>query len=232
MDAIKTIAFIPARGGSKGVPQKNIRLFAGKPLIVHSIEQALSTRGIDEVIVSTDDQEIAAISSEAGAQIIIRPDALSGDSASSESAIAHALDALEQKGENIDRVVFLQATSPLRPKNGIAMALECFEQGNFDSLLSISPTHRFFWKIKGHHAVADYNFLNRPRRQDLRSEDIRYVENGSLYIFSKEHFDRTGNRLGGSIGYVIFDEEYSLEIDSETDFKILEEIEKSLKIEK
>jgi len=224
---MKTIAFIPARGGSKGVPRKNVKSLAGKPLIVHSIEQALTTKTIDAVIVSTDDPEIASISRAAGAEIIIRPDFLSGDTANSESAIAHALEALEQQGKTIDRVVFLQATSPLRPKNGIALALSRFEEGKFDTLLSISPTHRFFWKIKGDEVVAEYDYLNRPCRQDILPEDIRYVENGSLYIFSTEHFKKAGNRLGGKIGYIVFDEQYSLEIDSENDFKILEELAKS-----
>src|SRR5690606_28659126 len=117
---MKTIAIIPARGGSKGVPGKNIRMFAGKPLIVHSIEQALAATGIDEVIVSTDDAAIADIAHQAGARIIIRPEALSGDTAPSESAIAHVLEEMEAQGESVDRVVFLQATSPLRPEQGIA----------------------------------------------------------------------------------------------------------------
>jgi CMP-N,N'-diacetyllegionaminic acid synthase len=226
---MKTIAFIPARGGSKGVPRKNIKSFAGKPLIVHSIEQALATEGINSVIVSTDDSEIATISRNSGAEIIIRPDFLSGDAASSESAIKHALDALGQEGKTVDRIVFLQATSPLRPKNGIAQALSRFEEGKFDTLLSISPTHRFFWKIKGNEVVAEYDYLNRPSRQDILPEDVRYVENGSLYIFSTDHFKKAGNRLGGKIGYIIFDEEYSLEIDSENDFRVLEELAKTMK---
>jgi len=224
---MKTIAFIPARGGSKGIPRKNIKLFAGKPLIVHSIEQALSTEGIDAVVVSTDDSEIASLSRNAGAEVIMRPDFLSGDSASSESAIAHALEELEKQGKAIERVVFLQATSPLRPKNGIAQALSIFDDGKFDTLLSISPTHRFFWKIQENKLIPEYDYLNRPCRQDILPEDIRYVENGSLYIFSTDHFKKVGNRLGGKIGYVVFDEEYSYEIDSEYDFKILEEFAKS-----
>ncbi|MDZ7605338.1 MAG: acylneuraminate cytidylyltransferase family protein [Cyclobacteriaceae bacterium] len=225
---MKTIVFIPARGGSKGVPRKNVRFFAGKPLVVHSIEQALGAEGIDAVIVSTDDQEIATISQNAGAQIITRPASLSGDKATSESALAHALGELEQQGETIEKVVFLQATSPLRPKNCITEALARFDEGKFDSLLSISPTHRFFWRVQGDKAVAEYDFLNRPCRQDILPEDIRYVENGSLYIFSTEHFKKVGNRLGGKIGYILFEEEYSFEIDSETDFRVLEEVAKSI----
>lgn len=221
---MKTVAFIPARGGSKGVPGKNIKNFAGEPLIVHSIRHALNTEDIDDVFVSTDDKKIADISSAAGAKIIMRPAEISGDTATSESAIEHGISEIEKIYKDLSTIVFLQATSPLRPQNGLSEALKRFEEGNCDTLLSISPTHRFFWKISGDEAQAQYDYINRPRRQDMTKEDIKYVENGSVYIFSKKHFQRVGNRLGGKMGYVIFDEEYSYEIDSQTDFEILEKI--------
>lgn len=221
---MKTVAFIPARGGSKGVPGKNIKNFAGEPLIVHSIRHALNTEDIDDVFVSTDDKKIADISSAAGAKIIMRPAEISGDTATSESAIEHGISEIEKIYKDLSTIVFLQATSPLRPQNGLSEALKRFEEGSCDTLLSISPTHRFFWKISGDEAQAQYDYINRPRRQDMTKEDIKYVENGSVYIFSKKHFQRVGNRLGGKMGYVIFDEEYSYEIDSQTDFEILEKI--------
>lgn len=227
---MKTVAFIPARGGSKGVPGKNVRDFMGMPLIVHSIEQALLTDGVDDVYVSTDDEAIATVSRVAGAQVIYRPAEISGDTATTESAIVHGFSYFAENDIPVDRMILLQCTSPLRPENGIAEALARFDEGQCDSLVSISPTHRFFWKINGDKAIAEYDYLNRPRRQDMTAEDIRYVENGSLYIFTKEHFENVGNRLGGTIGYVIFDEEYSLEIDTETDFKMLEEIAERLGI--
>lgn len=224
-----TVAFIPARGGSKGVPGKNIRLFNGKPLIVHSIEQALVSKFVDRVFVSTDDEKIASISKKVGAEIIERPDKISGDTATSESAIEHGILEIEKISNDIDTVLFLQATSPLRPEKGIDNALEKFRAEKFDSLLSLSPTHRFFWKVKNNGAIAEYDFMNRPRRQDLKKENMKFVENGSLYIFTTDHFKSKGNRLGGKIGYVIFDEEYSYEIDSERDFEILEKIAVSIK---
>lgn len=200
----------------------------GEPLITHSIKYALAANQIDRVFVSTDDEQIASISKAAGAEIISRPDELSGDSATTESAISHALDWWTEREIIPDIIVLLQATSPLRPEGSLDLALEKFISGKNDSLLSISPTHRFFWKVEGEKAKAEYDFLNRPRRQDMTAEDIRYVENGSLYIFTQSHFDEVKNRLGGSIGYTVFPEDYSLEIDTSTDFKLLEDIAKKL----
>ena len=101
-----------------------------------------------------------------------------------------------------------------------------FLLNKYDSLLSISPTHNFIWNINNDIAIPKYDYLNRPRRQDIRKEDINFIENGSLYIFTKKHFNIYNNRLGGKIGYVIFDEEFSKEIDTELDFIILEQINK------
>ena len=90
---------------------------------------------------------------------------------------------------------------------------------------SASVTHRFFWHVKDNDtANAEYDYINRPRRQDMKRMDMRFIENGSLYIFSRNHFETTGNRLGGKIGYVEWPEEYSIEIDSPLDFKFAEQI--------
>ena len=153
------------------------------------------------------------------AEVIKRPIEISGDHATTESAIEHVLETLTEKP---DIIILLQATSPLRPQNSLEDALNIFYNGQYDSLLSISPTHRFFWKISNNIAKPKYDFKNRPRRQDIRVEDIEYVENGSVYIFSYKHFMKEKNRLGGKIGYIIFPEEFSLEIDTISDFTILE----------
>ena len=219
-------ALIPARGGSKTLPAKNIKEFAGKPLIIHSIEYALESKFVDEVVVSTDDSKISKISRDAGAAIIKRPDELSTDTATTESSVEHYLNSRSKKP---DIIVLLQATSPLRPKNSLDEAITYFIKEKFDSLLSISQTHRFFWRVKEDKtAYAEYDYLNRPRRQDLQPVDMRFIENGSLYIFTREHFEKTGNRLGGKIGYVEWPEDYSMEIDTEIDFQCVEKIFKSL----
>ena len=214
------ISIIPARGGSKGLPRKNVLPFNGKPLIVHSINYALDCNLISSVYVSTDDKEISEISMEYGAKVIHRPDYLSGDEATTESAIEHTLSEIS---ETPDIIVLLQATSPLRPNDSLNDALEKFINNNYDSMLSISPTHRFFWSIKDENsAIPQYNILNRPRRQDMKKSDIKFVENGSVYIFTHKHFQYVKNRLGGKIGYIEFDEKFSYEIDSIIDFRFLE----------
>ena len=215
-------AFIPARGGSKGIPGKNIKTFAGKPLIVHSIEYALNCSQIDEVVVSTDDDKIGKIARNAGAQIVKRPPELSTDKATTESAIHHFVNKFNKKP---DIIVLLQPTSPYRPKGSLEKAITHFTENGFDSLLSITPTHRFYWRVKEDQtAFAEYDYLNRPRRQDMKLDDIRYVENGSLYIFTRKQFDKTGNRLGGKIGYVEWPVKYSIEIDTQLDFDMVEKL--------
>ena len=120
------ISIIPARGGSKEIPRKNIKIFHGKPLIAHSIEAAQSARVVDKVIVSTDAKKITDISNSFGAEVIWRPDSLATDTASSEEALIHAVDTLEKDTSiEIDYVFFLQATSPLRP---IGLVDQCFEK--------------------------------------------------------------------------------------------------------
>ena len=217
------IAIIPARGGSKGIPKKNIINFLGKPLMVHSIDYAKSSNLISDIYLSTDDSDIAKIGLDNGAKIINRPLSISGDEAPTESALLHVLENINNKP---DVIILLQPTSPLRPRNNLDKVLEHFFSNNYDSLLSISPTHRFFWKINEENAIPKYDFNNRPRRQDIKLEDINYIENGSLYISTYENLINNNNRLGGNIGYVIFDEKYSYEIDSITDLKFLEALSK------
>ena len=213
------VAIIPARGGSKGIPKKNIINFLGKPLLSHSIEYAKASNLISDIYVSTDDSEIAKIALDNNVSVIDRPQSISGDFASTESALIHAIENITYKP---DIIILLQPTSPIRPKNSLDKAINQFMKDNYDSLLSISPTHRFLWKIDKKIANPKYDFENRPRRQDMDSSDINYIENGSLYIFTYENLLKNNNRLGGRIGYVIFDEKYSYEIDSMTDLKFLE----------
>ncbi len=221
MNNKRIIALIPARGGSKGIPDKNIKLMDGIPLLGHSINYAKSSKYINDIIVSTDSEKISKISKTYHAEVINRPAIISNDYATTESAIEHVLNQLIDKPEII---VLLQPTSPFRPNDSLDLAIDKFIKGNYDSLLSISPTHNFFWKLSSDGIKAEYNYNKRPRRQDMKAEDISYKENGSLYIFSYNHFQKTNNRLGGKIGHIIFDEKYGLEIDTPLDFEIIEKL--------
>ena len=177
------------------------------------------------MVVSTNDDKIAKIARKTGARIVKRPSELATDKATTESAIHHFFNKFNKKP---DIIVLLQPTSPYRPKGSLEKAITHFTENGFDSLLSITPTHRFFWRAKDDLTVfAEYDYLNRPRRQDMKLDDIRYVENGSLYIFTRKQFEKMGNRLGGKIGYVEWPEEYSLEIDTPLDFNMVEKIFKS-----
>ncbi|AFZ36134.1 N-acylneuraminate cytidylyltransferase [Stanieria cyanosphaera PCC 7437] len=216
------IALIPARGGSKGLPGKNIRNLSNKPLIAHSIIDAKEAEFIDKVYVSTDDSEIAEISREYGAEIINRPDELAGDTVSSESALSHAVEQIESTGVAIDLVVFLQCTSPIRTGIDLDNAIKKVKTEGADSLLSVSPSHRFLWQeVDGIAQSINYDYRCRPRRQDMQPQ---YVENGSIYIFKPWVLKQFNNRLGGKIALFPMIEAASWEIDSIFDFEIAESL--------
>lgn len=216
------IAFIPARGGSKGVPKKNIRDFCGKPLIAWSIEQALKEAFIDRVIVSTDCENIAAVAVDYGAEVpFLRPSGISGDTATTESAMLHFDTWAEDNKVDYDVIALLQATSPLREMGRLSQAYEQFIDTGSDSLLSVCESHRFFWHDLGA-PQADYDYLNRPRRQDIRESDKKYMETGSFYFTKRSVLKETNNRLGGKISAYVTPEHEAYEIDSLVDFSVCE----------
>jgi CMP-N,N'-diacetyllegionaminic acid synthase len=221
---MSTIAFIPARGGSKGLHKKNIKMLAGKPLIAWSIEQALKSSLIDRVIVSTDCLEIAEVAREYGAEVpFIRPPDISHDTATTESAMLHCCNYLEARNELPNIFVLVQATSPVRSEGQFDNALLYFHKKNYDSLLAVSASHRFTWK-KLPESIASYDYMNRPRRQDIKLEDVEYLETGSFYITKTELLIESKNRLVGKIGMFETPEDESYEIDTLVDFIICEEI--------
>lgn len=217
-----SLAVIPARGGSKGVPGKNLKEIAGKPLIAWTIEQALAADAIDTVLVSTDDEAIAAVARGHGAEVpFLRPAALATDEAPTEPVMAHALDWYAGQGRTFERIVLLQPTSPLRLPGTIDAAVRQFAAEGADSLLGVVECHHFYWR-RGAAAEALYDYRNRPRRQDIAAADRRYRETGSIYISKVDAFRRAQNRLSGSIALFVMDELEGWEIDSAADFAILE----------
>jgi N-acylneuraminate cytidylyltransferase len=216
------IAIIPARGGSKGIPRKNLLPLAGKPLLAHSILQARQTPTITRVVVSTDDQEIAAVAREWDAEVILRPSEISGDRASSESALLHALDFLKHKeGYDPGFVVFLQATSPIRRPGEIQAAIEALRRENADSLFSACRVEGFTWRLRnGSVAPVNYDPAKRPLRQELLEEI--WEENGSLYIFKPFVLREFNSRLGGKIVLHPMSRLDSFQIDEPGDFELIE----------
>jgi len=218
---LNILAIIPARGGSKGVPGKNIRIIAGKPLIAHTIEHAKEARTVNRTIVTTDDNQIAAVSREYGAQVIMRPAELATDMATSESAIQHVLDCLlDVERYEADLVVFLQCTSPVRSAKDIDMAVEQLIDEGADSLVSVTPWHGLNWAIKEGKTISiNFDYSNRPRRQDLVPE---FRENGSIFIFKPKVLKQFKNRLGGKIVLFKMDTWTKFETDTLEDFAICE----------
>lgn len=218
------LSIIPARGGSKGLPNKNILDLNGKPLIAWTIEQSLFSKKINRTVVSTNSTEIQRISNSYGAETpFIRPKSLSDDTATTESALLHCIDWLEQNEQYMpDAVVLLQCTSPYRFTDRIDQAIELFESTQADSLVSVSPFWHFLWEQDKSSAKALYDFENRPRRQDIPPEQVKFKENGSIYITKTSTLKQNLNRLGGKIVLFEMSEDEGFEIDTATDFSLLE----------
>ena len=215
----KTCVLIPLRAGSKGLPGKNKMKFRGKPLYLWTVEQALEVLDKQDVIILTDDDSIIQNNNPSVCTIPYkRSEATSSDYASTESVIMEFLCSEYQAQKKYESIVLLQATSPLRRPATIAEAIHLLDE--FDSVLALSETHKFSWfKNADGSMSADYDFRNRPRRQELVQ---KYHETGSLYAFSAAGFSEFQCRLFGRIGFVLQDEIESFEIDTLADFKLLE----------
>jgi CMP-N-acetylneuraminic acid synthetase len=173
---MKNIAIIPARGGSKRIPEKNIQMFGGLPLLVHSIRYAWANKDIiDDVYVSTDDDEIKKIAIENGAKVIDRPANISGDLEPTVSALKHVLESL---GSDVENVFLLQPTNPLRPDNLLKEAFEIYKKGKYDSLFTVTRNHHKLGRIT-ENKFQPFNYSIGQRSQDLES---LFFENGLLYI--------------------------------------------------
>ncbi len=215
---MKICAVILARGGSKGIPNKNIIDFCGKPLLVWTIEHCRDG-GVDSVYVSSDSDKILEVGDENGAVSIKRPEEISGDTATSESGWLHALEIIEEKTTNLDWILAPQVTSPLRSTDDIRNGLEIAKSGEFDSLFSCSIAEDlFFWEdSSGNLDSVNYDWRNRKRRQDIPKQ---YIENGSFYLFRPEVLRKNNNRFGGRIGVVEMEFWKMFEIDSMDDLRM------------
>lgn len=213
---------IPARGGSKGIPKKNVIDFCGKPLLAWSIEQARNAELVTEVFVSSDDNEILRIAGEHGASCIERPQEHATDQAGLEGVFEHALEVIEGKQNRaVDMMICLQPTSPLRRENDIDNAIKHFDAEQADSLFSACKlADACIWKhAAGQWESITYDYQNRGRRQD---RDPLYLENGSIYIFKPAVLAEHKNRLGGKIAIYEMPFWASFEIDDKDELLLCE----------
>jgi len=190
----------------------------GKPLVAWSILQARAAAHVGPVYVSSDNHEIGSVAKSYGATWIQRPLELSGDTATTETAVAHWLAQLDAEPSI---VVLLQPTSPIRQSHDIDGAIARYKQADADSLFSARRVDGFTWQINGH-VAANYDFGQRKRRQELTEHTIE--ENGSIYVFSPQSFRRHGNRLGGRVAWYEMHPLDSFQVDEPADLELMREL--------
>ena len=217
----KYVALIPARGGSKSIPLKNIKPIAGKPLIFWAIEAALNCIKINKVYLATDSVEIKDVAEQIKNErfeVIGRSPETATDTAGTET-VMHEF----SKNYVFDNIILIQATSPLLTSADLSRAIEIYERKNPDSLLSVVEQKRFIWRkhVDGFVTALNYNPAQRPRRQDF---DGNLVENGAFYITSKQNLDNSKCRISGKIAYYKMPEETYLELDDPSDWLIIEQL--------
>jgi len=229
MESKNILAVIGARGGSKGVKNKNIRMLLGKPLIAWTIEQAIKSKLFDRVVLTSDSDEIMRISSEYGADVFFkRPDELATDSAPKIPAIRHALVETEKRyNKKYNIVVDLDATSPLRTEQDLKLALDIFVNNNYDALITAMSARRspYFNLVE----LDDYGFVDLSKKIHkpiVRRQDSPkcFDMNASFDIWKREVLLKSDTLFTGKTGLFIMPEERSIDIDSELDWKIVEMI--------
>lgn len=215
----RVLAVIPARGGSKGVPAKNLAPVGGVPLVSRAVRECLATRFVTDVVVSTDDQAIAVAAREAGAEVVLRPAAIAGDTATSEAAVLHAMDTHEAlHGAAVDVVVFVQCTSPFLVREDIDGVAGAVVEDGADTAVTVAAFHGFIWRdaddeATGGHGV-NHDKSYRPRRQD-RPQDL--LETGAAYAMDAAGFRKHQHRFFGRTELVRTDAARVLEIDDPHD---------------
>lgn len=217
---MKVVYFIPARGGSKGLPGKNILLLAGKPVIEWSIRAALQAKTSGDVVVSTDSEEIASIAKKAGANVpFLRPEHLAQDATPTMDVLFHFLDFQKAKGIDYDMVVLLQPTSPLRNSNDIDGAFELLKSSGAQSVVSVAECdHHPLW---ANELPADFSMKNflRPEVKGKNRQQLPcyYMLNGAIYLAKTSYLAEQKSFMGDKTVAYIMPKERSVDIDSEVD---------------
>lgn len=211
-DGARVVAIVPARGGSKGVPRKNLQPVGGVPLIVRAIRSLHATPEVDVVVVTTDDPEIESLARQAGAGVVVRPAELAADVSSSESALLHALEVLDAHGVRPQVIVFAQATSPFIDPSDVSAAIKNVSDGRHDVVFSAFASHSFLWSDDPAGAGGvNHDHRSRQRRQD---REPQYQETGAFYVMAAEGFIEHEFRFFGRVGIQPVAEATAIEIDT------------------
>ncbi|WP_438968721.1 acylneuraminate cytidylyltransferase family protein [Nonlabens sp.] len=225
---MRVLGIIPARGGSKGVPEKNKKLLCGKPLINYTIESALNSSLLTQVIVSTEDQEIVEIAKKSGADVpFLRPEELASDTAKSIDVVVHAINYMKSIDESFDAICLLQPTVPFREKGSIDTAIESFIKNQNDSLISVLEVpHQFnphwvFEEVDGKLKISTGENEIVSRRQELPPA---FYRDGSIYVTSCKLLLDKNSFFGKSLGYFKSSSRNHLNIDTQEDWKLAEQL--------
>jgi len=222
---VSVLAIIPARGGSKRIPKKNLRLLLGRPLIAWSIEAAKMSQQVDRVVLSTEDEEIARVGKMYGAKVIMRPEELSADDAPTDPVMIHALNEIGKDGYAPKLLVLLQPTSPIRPANLIDDCIQRLRFSGANSLFTGFYGPHFAWTrapgwvddpLKRKGMMQPFNFGSRDarkRRQDMDESEIPFLENGSVFVTDTKAFIKTSSRVCPPTEAFEMPMSYSIDID-------------------
>ena len=218
MNDVFALVVIPARGGSKGIPRKNLIDIGGKPLLAWSIEAAIQLSLPHRVVVSTDDEEIGKISRLLGANFLKRPEPLATDFSPTEETISHCLDTLSAD-YSFSHIVLLQPTCPIRRPRMLNLAFDQLLSDGSDSLVGVIPESPFLWSGPISQGTPTYNLAKRPMRQSFLEESINYRETGNIYITSVNAFKKSNIRVSGKTSLFILNNDESIDIDTIDDAK-------------
>ena len=225
---MKILAIIPARGGSKGIKNKNLIPLDKKPLIYYSINSALHSKFVSKTVVSSDNEKILQTAKKFGSEIVRRPKNLGKNSTKLEPVLLHTINYLQKKDNFIpDYIILLQNTSPLRNSSHIDNCMNYLLKNKFDSVLSVYPSHHFIWQENKKSAKAqNYNPSDRPNRQQFNPQ---FIENGAIYISTYDSFIKSKCRISGKIGLYKMKKLDSIEIDDIDDLTLTKTIKKMRK---
>ena len=213
------LIILPARGGSKGVPRKNLRAVGGLPLVEWSIHSGQESNHSKTVVVSTDDDEIAHIATSAGALVVFRPAHLATDTSQTELTIAHVLDVVTD-ADSYSHIVLLQPTAPIRRVGLVDQAIEKMMNECSDSLVGVVESSPFIWKGSTTNATPQYDVAQRPMRQSFAASDLSYRETGNIYITTVDAFRKSGCRVSSKTSLFVLNTTEGLDIDTEFDIEL------------